>query len=62
MNVEKRPFIISGPCSAESRDQVISTAQALKSTANYYSEWQIGGHRMDEGVLRIHTYHQEGTH
>ena len=36
MIVEKRPFVIAGPCSAESRDQVISTAQALKSTANYY--------------------------
>jgi len=36
MNFEKRPVLISGPCSAESRDQVMSTAKALQSTANYF--------------------------
>ena len=36
MNFEKRPVLISGPCSAESRDQVMSTARALQSTANYF--------------------------
>ena len=29
---QKRPLIISGPCSAESREQVLSTAQALAAT------------------------------
>lgn len=28
----KRPLIISGPCSAESKDQVVATAKALKAT------------------------------
>lgn len=29
---QKRPLIISGPCSAESREQMLSTAQALAAT------------------------------
>ena len=36
INFDKRPVVIAGPCSAESREQVMSTALALKSTANYY--------------------------
>ena len=36
INFEKRPVLISGPCSAESREQVMSTAKALQSTAHYF--------------------------
>jgi|TARA_B110000459_G_scaffold203790_1_gene261805 chorismate mutase len=36
MNFNKRPVVISGPCSAESKEQVLSTAQALKGTADFY--------------------------
>ena len=36
ININKRPVVIAGPCSAESREQVMSTALALKSTANYF--------------------------
>ncbi len=36
INFNKRPVVIAGPCSAESREQVMSTALALKSTANYF--------------------------
>ena len=28
----KKPFVIAGPCSAESEEQLLSTAQALAST------------------------------
>lgn len=31
-NSESRPVLISGPCSAESREQVLETARALKNT------------------------------
>ncbi|WP_129019956.1 chorismate mutase [Edaphocola flava] len=30
--LDKRPLIISGPCSAETREQVLATAEALKQT------------------------------
>lgn len=30
--LQKRPFIIAGPCSAETEEQVLTTAQALKDT------------------------------
>ena len=30
----KRPLIISGPCSAETEEQVLATAQRLKATGN----------------------------
>ena len=30
--LQKRPFIIAGPCSAETEEQVLATAQALKDT------------------------------
>lgn len=31
-----RPVVISGPCSAETREQVINTARALKGRLNYF--------------------------
>ncbi len=30
----KKPFLISGPCSAETEDQVMEVAQALKKTGH----------------------------
>ena len=37
-NTKSRPVIISGPCSAESREQVLATAHELKNTGvvNFY--------------------------
>ncbi len=34
--VERRPFVIAGPCSAESREQVMDTARRLASTKVHY--------------------------
>ena len=33
---KNRPFIISGPCSAESEQQVLKTANAIKSTVDVF--------------------------
>ncbi|PCJ82328.1 MAG: 3-deoxy-7-phosphoheptulonate synthase [Bacteroidetes bacterium] len=34
--LQSRPVVIAGPCSAETREQVISTARALKGRVNYF--------------------------
>ena len=41
--IHKKPFIIAGPCSAESETQVQKIAKDIKNNKNYIRAWAMGG-------------------
>ena len=48
---KNRPFIISGPCSAESEQQVLRTANAIKSIVDVFGQ-VFGNLELNQIILK----------